>query len=143
MDRPYTTSAEILKDYKRLKAIIKDYELKLEELDFDTTGPRAMAYDGDRISPTFKFNSETENTVIKREERVKDLTIKKRVTEIIIERVENAIDSLKERERKVVELKYINDKTYEEIAEIIDRTPIRCQQIMDEAIEKIDIIMGF
>lgn len=134
----YKTSSEILKDYKKLKALIKDYDLQLQELDFNTLGPQGMTYDKDKTSPTNKFNSDTENAAIKREEKIHNLKKQQGTCKVIVGQMDNALDTLTDREKQIIELKYFNGKTYDEISAIIDRTSNRIKHIMKDIREKLD-----
>jgi DNA-directed RNA polymerase specialized sigma subunit len=140
-DNMYKTSSEILKDYKGLKAEIKDIDLQLQELDFNTLGPRAMSYDTDKISPTNAFNSETENMTIKREDKIKELKLKQGLAKILVERIDNARTVLTERENQLIELRYIQELDCKEVWDKLREEEKNYFVIHNKAIEKMDKIL--
>jgi len=124
-----------LKDYKILKAEIKNIELNIEELreDISVSG---ISYE-ERPAPTNKFNSAVENDAIRLAERTTELEKGKRRREREIERIDNALSILNEKEREVLILKHIKDYKWDTVTYTLDRCYSVCKDIEAEALRKI------
>jgi DNA-directed RNA polymerase specialized sigma subunit len=103
----YKKTEAILYNYKKIKIEIKNLTLDLEVLENDYEGVRAISYD-ERSTPTNKFNSDVENEIIKRDEEKIKLRNKIRLKEIEIEKVDNIIEELDERDSYLIKEYYIN-----------------------------------
>lgn len=111
MDKELFRKTEaILYDYKDLINKIELLKAEIKELEEDYEGTTAISYEESRGS-TNKFNSIVENEVMSREKKLiyyyKDLNKK----QTLKRRLDVAIESLKEEEKKLVELRYTNKRT--------------------------------
>jgi len=109
----------MLYNYNKTKIDIKNMKLDLEVLENDYRGIGSMSYE-ERTQPTNTFSSSVENEILKRDEKTIRLRNKKRLKEIEIEKIENILDDLKDKEQQFVKLKYFEKNTHNEITEKID-----------------------
>jgi DNA-directed RNA polymerase specialized sigma24 family protein len=129
------TLIDRLRNYKILKAEIKDIELKIEELREDIS-VAPICYE-ERPAPTNKFNSSVENDAIRLAEKTSELEKDKRHREREIERIDNALSILSEKERKVLRLKHVEGYNWDAITYTIDRSYVSCKNMESEALRKI------
>lgn len=101
----YRKTEAILYNYNKVKAQIKNIELDIENIKNDFNGPGAIGYE-ERTQSTNSFNSSVENEVISRENEINQLERYKRKKEIELLKVDNAIGSLTEREKIIIEMRY-------------------------------------
>ncbi|MHC1683432.1 MAG: sigma factor-like helix-turn-helix DNA-binding protein [Clostridiaceae bacterium] len=117
----YKKTEAMLYNFNKTKSEIKNITLDLELLISEFDGVGAIVYE-ERTGPTNKFNSSVENEVINREVRIRRLNQVKRIKEIEIEKIENALCDLTERERSIVEMKYFKKDSNRIIAAKLDLT---------------------
>lgn len=109
----------MLYNYNKTKIDIKNMKLDLEVLENDYRGIGSMTYE-ERTQPTNAFSSSVENEIVKRDEKIIRLRNKIRLKEIEIQKIDNMLEFLKEKERDFVRLKYFEKNTHNEISEKID-----------------------
>ena len=83
----------MLYNYKNTVAEIKILKRDLEILENDYRGTGAIGYE-EKTGSTNKFNSDVENEVIKRAEKIQRLKSKIRLKEIGVENIDAALESL-------------------------------------------------
>lgn len=99
-------------NYQELKADIEDINLQLE-LD-DTI--KAINYDRVTTSPTNNIYSSVENQA----EHIERLRKKKTYLELQMHRIENALNTLSEKDRTIMEMYYFQEYTMRDIAFKLD-----------------------
>ena len=99
-----------IKRYKGLKADIKYRELKLEEIEENIIGITAMP-SGEKTGPTYKITSQTETQAIKYSEDTSEIRKEIRELKREVEKIENALTVLNDKEREVIETIYIQNKS--------------------------------
>ncbi len=109
----------MLYNYNQTIIDIKNMKLDLEVLENDYRGIGSMTYE-ERTQPTNAFSSSVENEIVKRDEKIIRLRNKIRLKEIEIQKIDNMLGFLKEKERDFVRLKYFEKNTHNEISEKID-----------------------
>jgi DNA-directed RNA polymerase specialized sigma subunit len=109
----------MLYNYNKTIIDIKNMKLDLEVLENDYRGIGSMTYE-ERTQPTNAFSSSVENEILKRDEKIIRLRNKIRLKEIEIQKIDNMLEFLKEKERDFVRLKYFEKNTHNEISEKID-----------------------
>lgn len=130
------TTAEIideLQNYKILKAQIEELKIKLQELSLISAVDNSIPKTG----ITYKYNSNTENIALKRteyENKIKILTLQ-------IQRIENALNALSDVERKIIELKYIEQLTWRNVVYETGKSRIACYRISQQALKHIKAIL--
>lgn len=103
----YKKTEAMLYNFNKTKAEIKNISLDLELLKSEFDGVGAIVYE-ERTGATNKFNSSVENEVIIREARIKKLEKLKRLKEIEIEKIDNALSNLNQREKEIILMRYFN-----------------------------------
>lgn len=118
-DDKYKVTEAILYNYKKTKIEIKNMALDLEALENDYQGIQAIGYE-EKTGPTNKFSSNVENEIIKRDEVITKLKNKIRLKEIEIEKVDNILESLDERDRYIIKEYYIDNNQLKNISKYIN-----------------------
>lgn len=111
MDKELFRKTEaILYDYNDLTNKIELLKAEIKEMEEEYKGCSAIQYE-EKTGSTNKFNSTVENEVMSREQKLiyyyKDLNRK----QTLKRRLDVAIESLKEEEKQLVELRYTNKRT--------------------------------
>ena len=100
----------ILYDYNDLANKIELLKAEIKEMEEEYEGCSAIQYE-EKTGSTNKFNSAVENEVMSREQKLiyyyKDLNRK----QTLKRRLDVAIESLKDEEKQLVELRYTNKRT--------------------------------
>lgn len=109
----------ILYNYSTLKAEIKNMKLDLEILENDYEGIGAISYE-EKTGPTNKINSSVENEIIRRDEKIIQLRKKIRYKDIQIEKIDNILELLSEKEQLYVQLKYMKKHKGMQISDSLD-----------------------
>lgn len=99
----------MLYNYKNTVAEIKILKKDLEILEHDYRGVGSISYE-ERSAPTNLFNSNVENEVIKRAEKIQKLKSKIRLKEIDIEKIDVVLEALNDNDKYLIKEYYMNDK---------------------------------
>lgn len=122
-DNLYRKIEGMLYSYPKVKAEIENIKIDIEELN-DVIGIRGASDNPKGSTPTYAFNSSVENEVISREEhlpeKIQGLSRLLRSKERFIKKMDNSLNTLKEDEMKLIELKYFKRYKLEDIAELMD-----------------------
>lgn len=106
----FRKTEKILYNYNDLSNKIELLKAEIKEMEEEYQGCSAVQYE-ENTGGTNKFNSSVENEVISREKKLiyyyKDLNDK----QTLKRRLDVAIESLKEEEKQLVELRYTNKRT--------------------------------
>lgn len=137
MDK-YKKIENLLYNYKMLKISIENLEKDIEFLE-EEDGAGSINYDDINVSPTNKFSSVVENTVLSKTEKREYLerTIKR--NKIHIENIDKAMEGLTINERLIIEEKYIEGKQWWQVAYKVGYSEGHSKRIRKEAIEKLII----
>ena len=111
----------MLYNYKNTVAEIKIMKRDLEIQQNDYRGIGAIGYE-EKSGPTNSFNSDVENEVINRAEKIQRLKNKIRLKEIEIANIDDAFESLLEDEQRLIKERYFNRKANKYIASIFNVT---------------------
>ena len=133
----YKRTEELLYSYKTLVAEIKNLEIEISELEYKGVG--AMSYE-EHISGSGGFSSVVENEVVHREETIEKIKEMIFMKVNIIRRIDNAIESLDERSRDIVNLSYIKGISSTKIAASVDRTEQWVCTLKNRAVNKIGML---
>jgi RNA polymerase sigma factor (sigma-70 family) len=134
----YKKTEELLYSYKTLVAEIKNLQIEISEIEYIGCG--AMSYE-ERIQSTNSFSSSVENEVINRQkqiDKIKDLLFMK---QNIISKIDNALESLDERSRDIIKLKYFEKYNNSRIASRMELTDTSICCIKKEVVEKLSNII--
>lgn len=129
----------LLAHIRNLEEEIRLLEEELKEKELDMT--RATTYDEVKTSETNKI-SDPMKLVDKELDRIYRLKQKLRMERYLLEKIERAIDSLRNGEKRVIRLYYLNEErfTWEEVAQRCGYSEQHCKQyIKEKALEAIAI----
>lgn len=122
----FKKTERILYNYSMLKAEINNLELEIEEIENDYGNIGAMSYE-EKSGPTNKISDSIANEIILKEKQSYKLKKMKRSKEILLNKINNAIEALDENERKVVHYRYLNGKrTWMQVGEILSMDSNYC-----------------
>lgn len=106
----------MLYHYTSNKIRIENRKIDLEELENDYRGIGCIGYE-EHTSPTNKFNSNVENEIVKRDEKIIRLRNEIKMMQNQVLRIDNAMKELKDYEKSVIEMKYFKKMNHEKIAD--------------------------
>lgn len=122
----FKKTERILYNYSMLKAEINNLGLEIEELENQYEGMGSISYE-ERSGTTYKISDSVANEIIFREKEVYRLHKTKRSKEILLSKINNALEVLDENERKVVHYRYLNGKrTWMQVGEILSMDSNYC-----------------
>lgn len=137
----YKKTEDALYDYKTIKSEVENLKLCIEDVEKEYQGCSAITYKED-VAPTNKFNSVVENEVMQKEKQIQKLQSELSYKERLLVKIENAINSLKERDYKIIELKYFRQvKTWEDIGELMDLSGGHCRDINKKIVKRLSKII--
>lgn len=136
IEENYKKTEAVLYDYKNLKAEIKNIDIEIEELKQNYRGCGSISYD-EKSSPTYKFNSSIENEIVTREEQIKYLENIKNSKQRLIDKIDNALNTLDERSHKIIQLRYFNKQSNKQLAINLNLTEQRVSEIKTEIVNSL------
>lgn len=125
---------EVLENYNKYKASISIIEAEIQELENEIIDIKSTSFDGISITKGY-VESNIEKQVIERQTKISD---KKRYVENIklkIKIVEDLVKTLKKYNQDIIELKFYNMISIEEIATRKDRGYGAIQKTIDRSIK--------
>lgn len=128
-----------LRNYKFLKAKKTELEFRIQELSYNI-GPAGLSYE-DKGGHTNKISRTVEENAIKITETEEKL--KKLITEkgIEIDRIENALDMLNEKERQAIELRFIEDYEMSTVCYKLDRGVTSVKRYLTNGLNKMEKLL--
>ena len=99
---------KVLEIYRPLKAHIKVIEKQVKL--YENDGMKAISFDGIHSSPTNDVKSMVENIAIKNIEEVEKMQKEKETIQAILSTIEIAVNSLRDEEKRIIELYYFENK---------------------------------
>lgn len=115
----YKKTEYFLYNYKMMKAEIKNIDLEIEQMEY--IGCSAISYE-EKSAPTNKFNSSVENEIVSREKRIASLEHLKKEKIMIINKIDNALETLDQRDLEIIKLRYFNNINNRSISMKLDLT---------------------
>lgn len=122
MNKDFKKVEGFLVEYKLLKGKITDLELQLDELKDEYTGISSVPF-REKTSPTFKTSSPVESELLNKEKQIEKLEYNIRLQKRLLARIDNALNTLNEKDRLFIEWKYILQRSHIEIADELNCTP--------------------
>lgn len=113
----YKKTEALLYSYKTLIAEVKNLQLEIDEIEYIGCG--AINYE-EKAAPTNSFNSIVENEVLSRDKQLSKLKKAIFLKENKIKRMDNALESLDERSRELIKLRYFDKLNYRAISRKVD-----------------------
>ncbi|GAA0230175.1 RNA polymerase sigma factor [Metaclostridioides mangenotii] len=106
----------LLKGYRELKLHLEELKRLKETLKCDYT-TQAITYDKEKVSPTNKISKEVEEEVIRTLSKIEELEKEIEEENSLIAKIERAINNLKPIHKEIIEYKYIDGLSWDEIIE--------------------------
>lgn len=123
---------ERLSDYRMILATKRELELRLQELD-ETIGLKAITYaenSGGVTGTSNKIQDEALKLISLKQEI--EMTIEHKRLEV--NRISNALSILSPEEKRVIDLKHLQEYRWENVAVIISRSEKTCKRIERKAL---------
>lgn len=117
----YRKTEHMLYNYRRTNIEIKNIRIEIEDIENSFRGIGSVIYDD--MPKASNTASCVENEVEKKEQKIDYLNMQITKKENEIKKIDNALESLNEEDRIIIEEFYINNKTNVYIARKIDKTP--------------------
>jgi DNA-directed RNA polymerase specialized sigma24 family protein len=111
-------TVELLKGYRELKIHLEELKKLKETLKCDYT-TQAITYDKVKVSPTNKISKDVEEEVIRTLSKIEELEKDIKQESGLITEIERAINNLKPIHKEIIEYKYIEGLSWNQI---IDKT---------------------
>lgn len=130
MDKDLFKKTEvILYDYNNLALKIDLLKAEIKDIEETYKGCGAIGYE-ERPQATNKFNSAVENEILQREKILKALKIDLSNKVKLKRRIDGAVQGLKDEERKLIELRYINKRSlsWNQVAYVLKYSQEYCRK---------------
>lgn len=125
---------DMLRNYKVNVAEVKNLQLEIEELEINYDMPISLIRLEGRIS---KANLSQEEELKIKKEKLMSLKKMQRYKQIELEKIENALSTLTEREYKITEMRYFNKLSIKEISIKLNLEQSYCSTLKRNILEKI------
>jgi RNA polymerase sigma factor (sigma-70 family) len=135
----YKKTEFLLYNYKTMKAEIKNIDLEIEQMDY--IGCSAISYE-EKSAPTNKFNSSVENEIVTREKKIKQLEYFKKDKMTLINKIDNALETLEPRDLEIIKLRYFNNINNRAISIKLDLTEEWICTLKTNAINKLSTLIN-
>lgn len=134
----YKQVEELLKNYTMMQASIENMQDEIEYIKKED-GTTGINYDGVTTSPTHRFSSIVEDTVLSKSEKMHYLKHQIEGAKGLLERVDRAMEGLNEIEKAVIIGKYIEGLQWWQISGRVRYSERHCRRVRTEAIDKLVI----
>lgn len=122
-NQEYKYIENMLINYRKNIAMIKNLELEIEEMKNDYKGCEGLIY-SQKSCHTYKISNPVLKEVEHREEKLEKLMRIKRSKEIEKEKVDNLLSVLNEDEEKLIKLRYFKELPFKEIANVVCKSEV-------------------
>lgn len=129
----------ILYDYNNLALKIDLLKAEIKDMEETYQGCGSISYE-EKTQATNKFNSSVENEIIQKEKDLRALKLDLNNKTTLKRRIDISVQGLKDEERKLVELRYINKRSlsWNQIAFVLKYSQEYCRKdLREKAINKI------
>lgn len=132
----YKKTDGVLFNYKTIKAEIDNLELDIDELKEQVNGVSGISYE-EKTGPTNKFSSSVENEILKKEKEINKLLRERSSKKRLISKIDNAMETLNEDEKRIIELRCFERKSWTKVGMITKIEPDYCGRIKRKVINKL------
>lgn len=132
----YRRVEKLLYNYKMIKVNIENNELEIEYLK-NEDGMKGISYDGISTSPTNEFKSATEDIALSNAEKIHYLQHIINKDKRLIDSIDRSLGGLTEKERKIIEQKYLDGKQWGYVASMLDLSESTAKRYRRNAINKL------
>lgn len=126
----------VLLNYKTIKAEINNLLLEIEDVEAEYKGVSELTY-GEKTGATNKVNSSVENEVLNKIKIVENLTREMESKKRLISKIDNAMATLEETEKRIIELRCFEGYNWNKVGMILNMDGDYCCRIKRAAINKI------
>ncbi len=126
----------ILYNFSQTKAEIKNIKLDIELLENEYDDGIGVNY-VEKTGKTNKVNSTVENMIIRKEAEINRLNFAMKVKDAEIKKVENALETLTDRERSIIEMRYFQKESNRNISAKLYITEEYVSSIKSKAIKSL------
>lgn len=130
----YQNLESILNQYKFIKVQINNLKIELKNAELDGIG--AIDYSRDKLSNSYKISSIVENLAFTENKEKEMIEKELQYLEYLKEKTDNALELLNSRDKKIIELRYIEKVPNIEIARRYYLSESSVRKIRKEAISK-------
>lgn len=128
-----------LRSYKEVKARMYEYKMKIEELEDDIScGGVSYEFKGGH---TNKISSTTEDAAIMLAAKKEQLENIFKFNRREVDRIDNALNMLKDKERQAIELRFIEEDALPTVCYKIDRTQTTTKRFIRTGLEKMEKLL--
>ena len=128
-----------LQNYKEVKASMYEYKIQIEELEEDICcGGVSYEFKGGH---TNKISSSTEDIAIKLASKKEELEKLFKISSREIERIDNALNMLKVKERQAIELRFIEEDAMSTVCYKLDRSMTTTKRFIRDGLEKMEKLL--
>lgn len=135
---------KLFSEYREALAIKRELEIRLREKDLELKenidGLKAVGYDS--VGTSYKIGNPTERQALKINDLDKIKAAIKAIENKVL-RVENLLSLLNDDERKIIELKYINKYSWENVSYTTGRSFKTCKNKANKAFKKMNNIITY
>ncbi|WP_346887479.1 sigma factor-like helix-turn-helix DNA-binding protein [Clostridium sp. UBA1056] len=126
----------ILYNFNQTKAEIKNIKLDIELLESEYDDGIGINYI-ENTGKTNKITSTVENMIIRKEDKINRLNYAMKVKDAEIKKVENALETLTDRERSIIEMRYFQKESNRNISAKLYITEEYVSSIKSKAIKSL------
>lgn len=137
----FRKTEELLFRYRTLVSEVDNLKISIETIKEEYQGCSAISYE-EKSGSTNKFSSCVENELIAREKEIEKLSKELKKKERLVQKIDNAIKPLPEREREIVQQKYFEKiKSWNRIGEILDLNGEYCRALNQLIVNKVSKVL--
>lgn len=129
-----------LSKYRITLAQKRELEIKLKELE-ELLGVKGVSYDS--VGGGSEISNTTEKQAMKLVEVKEKLKYNIEHKGLECRRIENAMSILNKTEKEIIELKHIENHTWNTVVYKIDKSRSTCKRIENEALEKMQELLNY
>jgi len=130
----------VLYNFNQTKAEIKNIKLDIELLESEYDDGIGVNYI-ENTGKTNKITSAVENMIIRKEDKINRLNYAMRVKDAEIKKIENALETLTDRERSIIEMRYFQKESNRNISAKLYITEEYVSSIKSKAIKSLANIL--
>ena len=136
----YKQIEKLLGELRMYKKYIENCQLDIDYLK-EESGVKGISYDDTSTSSTNKINSIVEDVTLANIEKVEFLEREIQRHTNKVEKIESTLEELTSIQRKVIEMFYIEDKLWWQVASEVGYSEVTCRRIRSEGIKKLIVGM--
>lgn len=120
---------------------LENIRLEIERIETEYKGISGMSFDNEGGGGTNAISRKVENEALERLDRIEQLENEARVYEIKVKQVTNALDTLEDVERRIIEMRYFENIDPYTTAELAGFSYRQALRIHNKVLEKINMLL--